>query len=122
MPEPLHESDASFKSIANWLKQLLLLGCWLFSTETGVGASSEFGLELLDASGGVDELQLAGVKRMANVANVDAKLFANAASLKGVAATAGYFGFTVVGMDAVFHDVFDTFACVERRNVDWKLK
>ena len=59
---------------------------------------------------------------MANIAYVDTELFSNAASLKGISTTAGYFGFAVIGMDAVFHDFFDTFACVERRNVDWKLK
>ena len=59
---------------------------------------------------------------MANIANVDTQLFANAASLKGITATAGYFGFTVLGMDVVLHFVLNAFACVERRNVDWKLK
>jgi hypothetical protein len=106
LPEPLHESEASFKSIADWLKQLLLLWCWLFGAETCVGASSEFGLELFDASSGVNELQFAGVERMADIANVDAKFFANAASLEGVSATASYFGFAVIGMDVVFHGVF----------------
>jgi hypothetical protein len=106
LPEPLHESEASFKSIADWLKQLLLLGCWLFGAETCVGASSKLGLELFDASSGVNELQLAGVERVADIANVDAKLFANAAGLEGVSATAGYFGFAVIGMDIVFHDVY----------------
>lgn len=105
MPEPLHNSEASFKSVANWLAQLLLFGGWLLSAETSVCTGSEFGLELFDASRSVDELQLAGVKRVANIANVDSKLFANAASLKGISATAGYFGFTVIGMDVVFHDV-----------------
>ena len=105
MPEPLHDSETSFKSVANGLAQLLLFGGWLLRTETGVSTSSEFGLELFDASRSVDELQFAGVKRVANIANVDAKLFANAASLKGISATAGYFGFTVIGMDIVFHNV-----------------
>lgn len=106
MPEPLHESEASFKSIADWLKQLLLLGCWLFGAETCVGASSEFGLELFDATSGVNELQFACVERMADIANVDAKLFTNAASLKSISATAGYLGLAVIGMDVVFHGVF----------------
>ena len=105
MPEPLHNSEASFKSVANWLAQLLLFGGWLLSTETSVSTGSEFGLELFDASRSVDELQFAGVKRVANIANVDSKLFANAPSLKGISATAGYFGFTVIGVDVVFHDV-----------------
>ena len=118
MPEPLHDSEASFKSIANWLEQLLPFGGWFLGTEASVSTSREFRLELLDASGRVDELQFAGVKRMTNIANVDTKLFANAASLKGISATAGHFGFTVIGMDIVFHDVFDAFACVERRSED----
>ena len=106
MPEPLHESEASFKSIADWLKQLLLLGCWLFGSETGVGTSSEFGLELFDASGGVNELQFARVERMADIANVDSELFANASGLEGIPATAGNFGLAVIGVNVVFHDVF----------------
>jgi len=104
LPEPLHESEASFKSIADWLKQLLLLWRWFLGAETCIGTSSEFGLELFDTSGGVNELQFARVERMADIANVNAKLFTNAASLEGVSATAGYFGLAVIGMDIVFHD------------------
>ena len=122
MPEPLHDGGASFKSVASWLEQLLLFRGWLLGTETCVSTSSEFVLELFNASGGVNELQFAGVKRMANVTNINAKFFSNASSLEGVSATAGYFGFNVIGMDIAFHDVLDTFACVERRNVEWKLK
>jgi len=59
---------------------------------------------------------------MANVTNVNAKFFSNASSLEGASATAGYFGFNVIGMYVAFHDVLDAFACVERRNVEWKLK
>ena len=59
---------------------------------------------------------------MADIANVNSKFLADTPCLKRVPATAGHFGFAVVGMDAVFHDVFKTFACVERVNVDWKMK
>ena len=120
--------------VADWLKQLLLFNGWLFGTETSVSTSSEFGLEFFDTASGINELKLACIKRVTNIANVDAQLFSNAASLKGISAAAGYFGFAVIGVDAVFHDflirslvlirssVFSAFTCVERRNVDWKLK
>ena len=123
MPEPLHEGNRfSENPAADWLRQLFLLGGRFLGTKTCIGACSEFGLELFDSSGGIHELELAGVERVADVANVDAELFANAASLERIAATAGYFGFLIVGMDVVFHDFLATFACVERRIVDWKLK
>ena len=122
MPEPLHDGGATFKSDANWLEQLLLFRGWLFGTETCVSTSSEFVLELFNASRSVNELEFARVKRMANITNVNSKLFSDASRLKGIATTAGNFGLLIIGMNAVFHDGFDTFACVERRNVDWKLK
>ena len=122
MPEPLHDGGASFKSDAHRLEQLLLFRGWLFGTETCVSTSSEFVLELFNAPCGVYELEFACVKRMANVTNVNAKFFSNASSLERVSATAGNFGFTVIGMDIAFHDVLSAFACVERRNVEWKLK
>ena len=59
---------------------------------------------------------------MANVANVHAEFFADAASLESVTTTAGYFGFLVIWVEVVLHGVFGTFACVERGNVDLKLK
>jgi hypothetical protein len=112
-------SASRMESDAGWLEQLLLFGCRLFSTKTCVSPSREFGLELFDTAGGVNELQFACVERMAYIANVDAKFFANAASLEGVAATASDFGFVVVRMDIVFHDAqWKTFACVERQCVD----
>jgi len=51
---------------------------------------------------------------MANIADVHAELFANAASLESVTATAGHFGFLVIWVEVVLHGVFGTFACVER--------
>ena len=92
------------KLVADWLKQLFLLGSRLLGAETCVGTSSKLGLELFDPARGIDELQFARVKRVANIANVHSKFFSNAASLEGIAATAGYFGFAVIGMNAVFHD------------------
>ena len=97
--------------------QLLLFGGWLLGTQTCVSTSCEFCLELFDASRSVDELQFAGVKRVANIANVYAKFFANAASLEGVTTPAGDFSFLIIGVDAVFHGVFGAFACVERQLV-----
>lgn len=83
------------------LRSRLLLVC-----KAGVRSGSELVLELLDPTCGVDELQLARVKRMANVANVDLQLFTSATGLKAVPTTTGYLGFKVLWMNAVFHASF----------------
>ena len=86
---------------------LLLLfgsGRLLLILETGIGTSSKFGLELLDAAGSVNELQLARVKRVANIANVDLELFACAACREAVAASAGNLSLEIFRMNSVFHD------------------
>lgn len=88
------------------MEQLLLLGSRLLRRETCISPSSKLVLELLNPARRVDELQLAGVKRMANIANVDLQLFTRASSRKTVTATAGYFGLEVIWMNAVFHDQF----------------
>ena len=88
------------------MEQLLLLGSRLLRRETRISPSSKLVLELLNPARRVDELQLAGVKRMANIANVDLQLFTRASSRKTVTATAGYFGLEVIWMNAVFHDQF----------------
>jgi hypothetical protein len=88
------------------MEQLLLLGSRLLRRETRISPSSKLVLELLNPARRVDELQLARVKRMANIANVDLQLFTRASSRKTVTATAGYFGLEVIWMNAVFHDQF----------------
>lgn len=88
----------------NAMEQLLLLGSRLLGAlQTCVRSGSELVLELLDAAGGVHELQFAGVERVANVANVDFELFARASRLETIPATAGHLSFKILGMDAVFH-------------------
>ena len=88
------------------MEQLLLLRSRLLRRETRISPSSKLVLELLNPPRRVDELQLARIKRMANIANVDLQLFTRASSRKTVTATAGYFGLEVIWMNAVFHDQF----------------
>lgn len=84
-----------------WL--LLFWSKLLGGLEAGVGSSSELVLELFDPTCGVDEFELAGVKRVANVANVDLELLAGTPGREAIAATAGDLGFEVFWVDAVFH-------------------
>ena len=113
MSEPLFR-----ESIASWLRQLFLFWCWLFWVlQTGVGSSSKFGLELFDPASGINELQLARVKRMADIANVDSQLFANAFGNETVAATASNLRFDVVGMDLIFHDFGNVRLCKTSKRV-----
>ena len=87
------------------MDQLLLLGSgFLWVLKTGVGTSRELVLELFDTTRRVDELQLSGVERMANIAYVDLQLFASAPRFEAVAAAASDLSFEVFGVDAVFHD------------------
>ncbi len=76
---------------------------FLLGLQAGVSSSGKFVLEFLDTARGIHVLQLAGVKRMASIANVDANLRSSAASLESVSTTAGHFGFVVFWMNTVFH-------------------
>jgi hypothetical protein len=102
------------------MEQLLLLGSRLLRRETCISPSSKLVLELLNPARRVDELQLARVKRMANIANVDLQLFTRASSRKTVTATAGYFGLEVIWMNAVFHDQFPRLWLCSKCNVGLK--
>jgi hypothetical protein len=64
---------------------------------------SVLALEALDAPCGVDQTLLTGVKRMTVRADLDVQLFGRRASLKGVAARAGYYAAAVFGMNLGFH-------------------
>ena len=75
----------------------------LAAFETGVAGGGELVLELLDAAGRIDELQLARVEGVAHAADIDLQLFARAARGELVAAAAGDLRFVIFGMDAVFH-------------------
>lgn len=91
------------------MDQLLLLGNRLLLVlKASVGAGREFVLKLLDPTGGVDELQLACVKRVANIANVDLHFLAGAPRYEAVATATGNLGFEILGVDSVFHDSFST--------------
>lgn len=82
--------------------QLLLLALFL-GRETAVGPGGKFLLKLINPSGCVHILELACVKRMTLIANVDLQLRSDAAGREGVTATAGYGCVLVIRMDAVFH-------------------
>jgi hypothetical protein len=60
--------------------------------------------EFFDAAGGVNDLLLAGVKRMAQRADFDIqRLAVGGTGLEGVPAAAGDRDFVVIGMDIGFH-------------------
>lgn len=71
--------------------------------QTRIGAGGKLLLELVDSPRGVNELELAGVKRMALAADVEFQLRADAAGFKGRATTAGNGGDLIFGVNAVFH-------------------
>ncbi len=85
--------------------QLLLVGL-LALLEARIAGARKLVLEFLDASGGVNELQLARVKRMAHVANIDLQFFPRAARGKGVATATVDTSFVILGMDFSLHDFF----------------
>ncbi len=71
--------------------------------EAGVGSGSELVLELFDPTCGVNELEFAGVKRVANVANVHLELLAGAPGREAISTSTRDLGFEVFWVDAVFH-------------------
>jgi hypothetical protein len=83
---------------------LLFRSGFLGGLKTGVSTSGELVLELLDPTGSINELELSGVERMADIANVDLEFLAGAASRKAISATACHLGFVIFWVDAVFHD------------------
>ena len=77
---------------------------WLFV----LGCTFSFAIfshEFFDSSGRIDEFLLAGKKRMAGRADIDAHIAAGRANLKSIAAGAGYRTELVFGMDFCFHDL-----------------
>ena len=71
--------------------------------EARVGSCRELVLEFFDSARRVDELQFAGVERVAHVADVDFQLFSGASRGEAVAATAADLRFEILWMDTVFH-------------------
>ena len=83
---------------------LLALGLGGSGTlELGLGSTAELVGEALDASAGVNELLLAGVERVALVAQVDRHAGDGRASDPGVAAAAADGALDVVGVDTLLH-------------------
>jgi hypothetical protein len=84
-------------------------GCWLEPKKPHGDADyalahTVFAAELIDPATGVDNFLLARVKRMTSRANFDREILTEGASRSEfVAATTGYFGIAVIGMDFGFH-------------------
>src|SRR5262249_26289115 len=83
-------------------RKTYLLGAFHFA---GLLASGPvvLALELLDTAGRIDELHLAGKKRMADRANFDGDVLLGTARGELVAATAGHRRGFILGMDLFFH-------------------
>ena len=71
--------------------------------KTGVTAGGKLVAELLNPTGGIHELQLSSVERVAGIADVHRQLRARTSRLKRIPATALYGRFVILGMDAFFH-------------------
>jgi hypothetical protein len=81
--------------------QLLLFG--FLGLQTCIGTGGEFGLEFLDSTRRVNVFQLAGIKRVASVANIHANFGPGTAGNKAVSATAGHLCLLIFWMNRVFH-------------------
>jgi hypothetical protein len=82
---------------------LLFWSRLLGGLKAGVGSGSELVLELFDPTCGVHELEFAGIKRVANVANVNLELLAGAPGREAISTATGDLGFEIFWVDAVFH-------------------
>jgi hypothetical protein len=77
------------------------------SGATGLGAG-KLGILLLEAfhaAGGIDELLLPGVKRVADAADFDFDMLERAAGFERVSARAPDFRKVVLGVNFLFHDI-----------------
>jgi len=83
---------------------LLFRRSFLWGLEAGISTSGELVLELFDPTCGVNELEFAGVKRVANVANVHLELLAGAPGHEAISTATRDLGFEVFWVDAIFHD------------------
>jgi len=93
-------SQSAFRSDLTRARLLLFLRGTL---QTGVRSTGELALELFDSTGRIHILQLARVKRVTGVADVNLQLFPRAARLERVAATAGDRRLEIAGMNVFFH-------------------
>jgi len=84
-------------------ESLLFLRGLFWLLQTGVASGLELRTEFLDSSGGVYELQLAGVERVASVANIDFQFRSRTARHKCIPTTASYRCFEILWVDTFFH-------------------
>ena len=74
--------------------------------------------ELVDTTAAIDDLLLAGVKRMTGGTNLDKEVFAERRTrCELVTAATGHFDIAVVGMDVGFHCVSPAHASVQKGRV-----
>lgn len=86
------------------INRLFLLLAFLL--QTGVGAGREFLLEFVDSASRINEFQLARVKRMASIADINSHFAAaNRAGFERVAATTDDGGRIVLRVNAFFHGI-----------------
>ena len=79
------------------------LSSFFATLEAGETGRGELVLELLDASGSINELEFASEKRMARAANINFQLRHSAARCERIATAALHRGDHVVGMNVFFH-------------------
>src|SRR5262245_20471100 len=96
---PSKQIDAQLRLLGGRSRRLFLLP----AIEARVAGRRKFAFELLDPTSRVDELQLARVERVADVANIDLQFLARAAGHELVAAAASYLRFVIFRMNAVLH-------------------
>jgi hypothetical protein len=90
------------------LRQLFLLGGFLGGLEGRVGTSCKFVLEFLNSTRRIHKFQFAGVKRVANITNVDLQFLASTTGQETVPTSASHGGLLIIWVDAVFHNGFAT--------------
>jgi hypothetical protein len=73
------------------------------SFQTCIACLGKLVLEFLDSTCCIDKLQLAGIERMAEVANIDFQFFAGTAGLKRIATATGNRGVMIFRVYVTLH-------------------
>jgi hypothetical protein len=80
-----------------------LLGLLFLGLQTGIAAGRKLGLKFLDSSSRIDVAQLARVKRVADVADIDLQFLPRAPRLERITTAAANRGFVIGRVDALLH-------------------
>jgi len=87
-------------------RAIVPMACWLYRSARRFAASFAVSLfESLDAAGGVHDLLLTGIERMAVGTNFNVDFRNRGAGLKSVTAGAGNRTLNIFGMDSLFHSI-----------------